>query len=61
MIAAFFPVRTGLEMTVWERRVSPEGRTWGEGMAMSRIVIQNSALPSNISSIRGRTRRQVLA
>lgn len=45
LMAAFYLARSGLNVTVLEKRLSPGGGIWGGGMAMSQIVIQDGVLP----------------
>jgi thiazole biosynthesis enzyme len=45
LVAALSLAQEGLKVTVLEKRLSPGGGTWGGGMAMNRVVIQDGALP----------------
>ena len=45
LVAAFCLARSGVKVTVLEKRLSPGGGIWGGGMAMSVAVVQNEAVP----------------
>ena len=45
LVAAFFLAKSGLKVTVLEKRLSPGGGIWGGGMAMSVAVVQDEAVP----------------
>jgi len=44
LVAAFFLAKSGLKVTVLEKRLSPGGGIWGGGMAMSVAVVQDEAV-----------------
>ena len=45
LVAAFCLARSGVKVTVLEKRLSPGGGIWGGGMAMSVAVVQDEAVP----------------
>jgi len=45
LVAAFFLARSGVKVTVLEKRLSPGGGIWGGGMAMNVAVVQEEAVP----------------
>jgi thiamine thiazole synthase len=45
LVAAFCLARSGIKVTVLEKRLSPGGGIWGGGMAMSVAVVQDEAVP----------------
>jgi thiazole biosynthesis enzyme len=44
LVAALFLAKSGLKVTVLEKRLSPGGGLWGGGMAMSVAVVQDEAV-----------------
>jgi len=44
LVAASFFAKSGLKVTVLEKRLSPGGGIWGGGMAMSVAVVQDEAV-----------------
>jgi thiamine thiazole synthase len=44
LTAAFYLARSGLNVTVLEKRLTPGGGIWGGGMAMNQLVVQQGAL-----------------
>ncbi|NLX07397.1 MAG: thiazole biosynthesis protein [Phycisphaerae bacterium] len=44
LTAAYYLARSGLKVTVMEKRLSPGGGIWGGGMAMNEVVLQEEAL-----------------
>ncbi|MBN1912247.1 MAG: thiazole biosynthesis protein [Pirellulales bacterium] len=45
LVAAFFLAKSGIKVTVLEKRLSPGGGIWGGGMAMNVAVVQDEVVP----------------
>jgi len=45
LVTAFFLAKSGVKVTVLEKRLSPGGGIWGGGMAMNVAVVQEEAVP----------------
>ncbi|NLS94349.1 MAG: thiazole biosynthesis protein [Planctomycetaceae bacterium] len=45
LVAAYFLAKSGLKVTVLEKRLAPGGGIWGGGMAMNVAVVQDEAVP----------------
>ena len=45
LMAAFFLAKTGVKVTILEKRLSPGGGIWGGGMGMNVAVVQKEAVP----------------
>jgi sulfide-dependent adenosine diphosphate thiazole synthase len=45
LVAAYFLARSGVKVTILEKRLSPGGGIWGGGMGMNVAVVQEEAVP----------------
>ncbi len=44
LVAGYYLAQSGLKVTIIEKRLSTGGGTWGGGMAMNQVVVQNDAI-----------------
>jgi len=45
LVAAYFLAKSGVKVTILEKRLSPGGGIWGGGMGMNVAVVQEEAVP----------------
>ncbi len=45
LVAAYFLAKSGVKVTILEKRLSPGGGIWGGGMGMNIAVVQDAAIP----------------
>ena len=45
LVAAYFLAKSGVKVTILEKRLSPGGGIWGGGMGMNIAVVQEAAVP----------------